>query len=250
MSEPVIEVADLRASYGTVEALHGVSLTVGEAEVVALVGPNGAGKTTLLRAICGDVRVRGSITYRGRSIAGWRPHRIARLGVGHVPEGRGTFTDLSVAENLRLACLAARRRTSTGTRPSLDEAYAMFPILKEFRSRPAGALSGGQQQMLAICRALLARPDLLLVDEPSAGLAPKTSAEVFDELRRLLAESRISVILAEQNLARAFEIANRGYVLSSGHVALTGSVAELRERDEVLHVYLGSTTASRVGDTR
>ncbi|SFK73577.1 ABC transporter ATP-binding protein [Geodermatophilus ruber] len=249
MSEPVLEVADLRASYGTVEALHGISLTVGEAEVVALVGPNGAGKTTLLRAICGDVRVRGSVVYRGMETAGKKPYAIARLGVGHVPEGRGTFTDLTVAENLQLACLGAGDR-ARGNRPTPDEAYEMFPILREFRQRPAGALSGGQQQMLAICRALLARPDLLLIDEPSAGLAPLVTKEVFDELERLLAERRISVVLSEQNLTRAFAIAHRGYVLSSGRVVLSGSVSELQQRDELLHAYLGATTASHGGELR
>jgi branched-chain amino acid transport system ATP-binding protein len=244
VAEPTKEallIRDLRGYYGPVEVLHQLSLDVAEGEIVALIGPNGAGKTSLLRAVSGELRIRGEVTYRGASLRRRKPHSIARLGVGHIPEGRGTFIDLSVEDNLKLACRAANRfsREATSGKPTPAEAFDLFPELGHFRARPAGALSGGQQQMLAICRALLARPSLLLIDEPCVGLAPKTSAEVFQRLKDLIGERRVSVLLAEQNVARAAEIANRAYVVSSGNIVMQRLGDQLADNDLVRAAYFG-----------
>lgn len=237
MSEPALVVDELHAFYGHVEALHGVSLRVAEGEIVALVGPNGAGKTSLLRAVSGELRTRGSITFRRQELTRRRPFAIARLGVGHLPEGRGTFIELTVEENLRLACGATGR--SRKERVSPDEAYELFPALGDLQRAAAGSLSGGQQQMLAVCRAVLARPELLMIDEPCVGLAPVTSAEVFGKLRELITGTNMSVLLAEQNVARALGVASRAYVLSSGRITASGAAADLQGSDEVRAAYLG-----------
>jgi len=250
MSERLLSVEDLSAFYGRVQVLRGVSLHVAPRECVAVLGPNGAGKTSLLRAITGAIKIEGEVVFEGRSISHAPTHRIARLGIGHVPEGRGTFVDLTVEENLRLG-LMGRTRAKEATDEDLEWVYATFPILKRFRTRPGGALSGGQQQILALMRALLARPTLLLIDEPSLGLAPLVTAELFDLFASVRETWDLAVLLAEQNVRRAFGVADRAYVLSSGSVASEGTVDELTSGSDLLAAYLGDTetlTSTHPGD--
>ena len=231
----LLEIAELTAAYGPVRALHGVDLSVPEGRVVALLGPNGAGKTTTLRAVCGMVKAAGRVHYRGKDILGMAPEKVVRLGVAHVPEGRGTFNDLTVAENLRLG---AYGRKDKEVATDLDRWYGVFPRLAERRSQQAGSLSGGEQQMLAIARALLSRPVLLLLDEPSLGLAPRVTRELFDVLADVKA-SGTSMVLVEQNAALALELADTAYVLEAGRTVLSGPAADLRGNDAVRRSYLG-----------
>jgi branched-chain amino acid transport system ATP-binding protein len=219
------------ARYGEVHALHGVSLEVGEGEVVSVLGPNGAGKTTTLRAVSGMVRTSGAITFDGARI-GRSPEAAARLGIAHVPEGRGTFPELTVWENLRLGAYTARR-------PDFDRAVALFPWLADRREQQAGTLSGGEQQMLALARALMARPRLLLLDEPSLGLAPIVVREIFAIVRRLNEDEGLTVLVVEQNANVALDSSQRAYVLEAGRVALAGTSAELRADDTIRRSYLG-----------
>jgi branched-chain amino acid transport system ATP-binding protein len=224
----MLQVQDLRVRYGAVEVLHGISFEVASGEVIALIGANGAGKTTTLAALSGLVSAGGSIRFEDRAILGRPPHEIVRAGIVQVPEGRLVLAGMSVEENLRLA-----------SRDGVDEAYARFPILRERRTVSAGSLSGGEQQMLAIARALLARPRLLLLDEPSLGLAPKVVTEVFAVLAELK-RSGTTMLLVEQNAAKALRLADRGYVLELGRIALEGPAAELLRDERVARVYLGA----------
>ena len=233
----LLRVEDLRASYGPVRALHGVDVTVEEGGVVAILGPNGAGKTTTLRALCGMVRTSGRIVFDGRSLAGLPTERIVRLGVAHVPEGRGTFTALTVEENLRLG--AYTRRDAAGVRTDLERWYAVFPRLAERRRQAAASLSGGEQQMLAIARALLARPRLLLLDEPSLGLAPRVTRELFGVLGQVKREQRTTMLLVEQNANLALELAEHAYVLEAGRTVLAGPAQRVRTDEHVRRAYLG-----------
>ena len=232
----LLEIEGLSATYGQVRALHRVDLTVGEGQVVALLGPNGAGKTTTLRAICGMVRAAGRIDFRGRDLTGMATEKITRLGVAHVPEGRGTFPGLTVDENLRLG--AYGRRDPEVPR-DIERWYGIFPRLADRRDQPAGSLSGGEQQMLAVARALLSRPSLLLLDEPSLGLAPMVVREVFEVLERIRAEEGTGMLLVEQNAALALELADAAYVLEAGRTVLSGPAAEIRAEDSVRRSYLG-----------
>jgi branched-chain amino acid transport system ATP-binding protein len=241
----LLELTSVRASYDGVRALHGMELQVGEGEMVALLGANGAGKTTTLRAISGTVAVEGAISFDGRKVTGWPTHRVARLGVGHVPEGRGTFVDLTVEENLTLGALARGRRLRDRVTADVAAVHEMFPVLREFSHRQAGALSGGQQQMLAIARAILGRPRLLLVDEPSLGLAPMVTTEILQSLRQLQGEWQLAVLLAEQNARRALAVVDRAYVLESGRVVAAGSAADLKEDTTVQDAYLGAEQTGR-----
>ena len=227
----LLELRDVEARYGPVRALHGVSLTVGEGEVVAVLGANGAGKTTTLRAISGTVKRSGEVLMGSRRLPA-APEQVARRGLAPVPEGRGTFGDLSVRENLRLGAYARRDG-------DLSRAYAYFPWLEERAGQPAGTLSGGEQQMLALARALIARPKLLLLDEPPLGLAPLVVRELFAIVRRLNDEEGLSVLVVEQNANVALETAHRAYVLETGRVAVEGPSAELREDEAVRRSYLG-----------
>jgi branched-chain amino acid transport system ATP-binding protein len=220
-----------------VRALHGVDLEVAEGAVVAVLGPNGAGKTTILRALTGMVRASGRITFAGRRLTGLPTERIVRLGVAHVPEGRGTFPTLTVEENLRLG--AYLRRDGAAVRADLDRWYTVFPRLAERRGQAAGSLSGGEQQMLSIARALLLRPRLLLLDEPSLGLAPKVVRELFEVLGRVKREQRTTMLLVEQNANLALELADRAYVLEAGRTVLAGPAAEVRTDEQVRRAYLG-----------
>jgi branched-chain amino acid transport system ATP-binding protein len=231
----LLELRNVEARYGPVAALHGVSLTVGEGEIVAVLGANGAGKTTTLRAISGTVRRSGEILLGGAPI-GRTPEATARQQVAHVPEGRGTFVELSVEENLRLG---AYTRRDGAVAADLDRVLDWFPRLRERLPQQAGTLSGGEQQMLALARALMLSPRLLLLDEPSLGLAPLVVAELFAIVRRLNEEEGVAVLVVEQNATVALAAAQRAYVLESGRVAVEGSSAELREHDEVRRSYLG-----------
>jgi branched-chain amino acid transport system ATP-binding protein len=233
----LLSVQDLVVAYGVVRALKGVSLRVDEGEIVALIGPNGAGKTTLLLSVSGVlVPHTGTIRFAGALIGGRPAHAIARLGIAQVVEGRGIFGSLSVLENLSLG--AIRRRDHSAVDREIEETFVRFPRLAARKGTAAAALSGGEQQMLAIARALLSRPRLLLLDEPSMGLAPLVAEEIF----RLIAEigrHGTTVVLVEQNAMRALEISARAYVLASGVVVREGSASELRDDPSLLHAYLG-----------
>jgi branched-chain amino acid transport system ATP-binding protein len=231
----LLELRDVHARYGGIRALHGVSLGVGEGQIVSVLGPNGAGKTTTLRAISGMVRRSGSIRFAGRSLQRLGPDGVARLGIAHVPEGRGTFSELTVWENLRLG--AYTRRGSI--QPELERVFSYFPWLAERRRQQAGTLSGGEQQMLALARAFVHRPRLLLLDEPSLGLAPVLVAELFRIVRELNEKEGLTVLVVEQNAHLALQAAADGYVLEAGRVALSGTSEELRADDSVRRSYLG-----------
>ncbi len=233
----LLDVRDLRASYGDVRVLHGLDFSLKEGSVTTLLGANGAGKTTTLRALCGMIRTTGEVTFGGKRIAGRSTEDIVRLGVAHVPQGRGTFVRLSVEENLQLGAMT--RRDRAGIAADLERMYALFPILRERAGQAGGTLSGGEQQMLAIARALLLRPRLLLLDEPSFGLAPLIVQEIFGIMRRIREESGVGILLVEQNANYALEVSQRGYVLETGRVVLANDSAHLREDPEVQKAYLG-----------
>jgi branched-chain amino acid transport system ATP-binding protein len=233
---PLLELARLNASYGHRRVLHEVDLCVEEGEIVAILGANGAGKTTTLRAICGSTQRAGQLTFLGRSLLRCSAADAARLGIAHVPEGRGTMGQLTVAENLQMGAYVRRDR---GIAADLERVFAYFPILKERRKQYAATLSGGEQQMLAIGRALMASPKLVLLDEPSLGLAPLVSQRIFDLIATINRDSGAAVLLVEQNAVAALQISHRAYVLESGRVAVSGSSAELKEHDGVRRSYLG-----------
>jgi branched-chain amino acid transport system ATP-binding protein len=237
MAEPLLALEGVEARYGPVKALHDISLTVAEGEIVAVLGANGAGKTTTLRAISGTVRRSGSIRFAGKSIAGRSPEAVARLGIAHVPEGRGTLSELSVGENLRLGAYARRDRAAI--REDEERLFVNFPWLEKRRSQRAGTLSGGEQQMLALARALMLRPRLVLLDEPSLGLAPRVVAEIFEIVAELNEREGLTVLVVEQNAILALEAASRAYVLEVGRVALEGGSDELRRNESVRKSYLG-----------
>jgi branched-chain amino acid transport system ATP-binding protein len=234
---PLLKVADLKAYYGQTQVLHGVSFGLEAGGITTLLGANGAGKTTTLRAICGMVATGGAIELDDRPIAGRPTEEIVRLGVGHVPEGRGTFTHLTVDENLRVA--AYTRHDRTEARRDREMVFEYFPILKERIDQQAGTLSGGEQQMLAISRALMLRPRLLLLDEPSFGLAPLIVQEIFRIMRRINSEAKMSLLLVEQNAALALDLADHAYVLETGRVVMSGSAAEIKRDEGIRKSYLG-----------
>lgn len=232
----LLEVDGLVAGYGAIVAVKGISLVVDEGEIVTLIGSNGAGKSTTLRAISGLIRPReGDIRFAGRSIVGLKPHEIVGLGIAHVPEGRGIFGSLTVRENL---LLGAHRRRDAGVRDDLERVFGLFPRLRERLRQVAGTLSGGEQQMLAIGRALMARPRLLLLDEPSMGLAPVLVEAIFQTIVEIR-QSGTPILLVEQNAAAALDIADRAYVLESGTIAISGTGRELARNDDVRRAYLG-----------
>ncbi len=228
----LLELSDVTARYGQVVALHGVSLTVEDGEIVALLGANGAGKTTTLRAVSGAVRRTGDVVLGGKRLARATPEVVARNGVAHVPEGRGIFAELTVWENLRMGAYTVRR-------PDFATVLGYFPWLQERRNQQAGTLSGGEQQMLALARAFLSRPRLLMLDEPSLGLAPIITREVFRVVTELNQKEGLAVLVVEQNAAVALAAAKRGYVLETGRVAVSGSADELKSNDAVRTAYLG-----------
>ncbi|HSU99004.1 MAG TPA: ABC transporter ATP-binding protein [Roseiarcus sp.] len=233
----ILEVRGLEAWYGPVQALHGLDFEVEEGGATAVLGANGAGKTTLLRALSGLVRRAGSIRFRGRPIGALAAEDIARLGIAHVPDGRGTFQDLTVEENLRLGAYV--RADRQGVRKDFDRVFGLFPVLAERRRQQAGTLSGGEQQMLAIGRALLMRPSLLMLDEPSFGLAPLVVAEIFRALDGVNRDEGVSLLLVEQNVALALDLADRAVLIETGRVALSGPSQAIRADEAVRRSYLG-----------
>ena len=230
----MLELHNIEARYGPVKALHGVSLHVGNGELVAVLGANGAGKTTTLRAISGTVRRSGDVVFAGKKLPR-RPEATARAGIAHVPEGRGTFSELSVWENLRLGAYVRR----TNIKQDAQRVFTFFPRLEERRDQQAGTLSGGEQQMLALGRAMMGRPKLLLLDEPSLGLAPLVVKEIFEALARMKSDEGMSVLIVEQNANLALAHAARAYVLEVGNVVVEGTSDELRAHESVRKSYLG-----------
>jgi branched-chain amino acid transport system ATP-binding protein len=234
---PLLEVNDLSVSYGAIGALKGVTLSVGQGEVVALIGANGAGKTSTLRAVSGLVKpVRGSITFRGAPLTGLKANQVVAKGLAHAPEGRGIFPNLTVQENLDLG--AWLRTDGDAIASDLERCFSLFPRLKERRDQLAGTLSGGEQQMLAISRALMSRPALLLLDEPSLGLAPQVTQTIFRILRDVNATG-MSILLVEQNAHLALGLAHWAYVLETGTLVLQGTGAELLASEDIRKAYLG-----------
>ena len=235
----MLKVFGLSVSYGGLHALADVSLDVGDGEFVTIVGPNGAGKTTLLKAIAGAVLpAAGRIEYRGENVATRPPHARARAGIAHVPEGRKVFSSLTVLENLELGSYRSQARPQRAE--GLDAVYGLFPVLRERRAQLAGSLSGGEQQMLAIGRGLMARPDLLLLDEPSQGLGPRIVEMIFEAIAAIRRARRLTILLVEQRVVEALELCDRGYVLETGRVTLAGDSATLLADARVQRAYLGA----------
>jgi branched-chain amino acid transport system ATP-binding protein len=233
----LLEMRDVHAAYGPVQVLRGMDLRVDEGEVVVLLGANGAGKTTTVRAICQMVGTKGDIEFDGVQLVGKRPEKMAGLGIAHVPQGRGTFPELTVEENLDVGAYARKDRSSI--RADMDRWFQMFPRLAERRKQQAGSLSGGEQQMLAVSRALMSRPRLLLLDEPSLGLAPIVIQDLFAKFGELNRQEEVTMFVVEQNANIALGLADRAYVLEAGTIVLSGSADELRADDSVRRAYLG-----------
>ncbi|MGD9950384.1 MAG: ABC transporter ATP-binding protein [Desulfobulbus sp.] len=234
----MLELENIAVFYGNIQALHGVSLTVNQGEIITLIGANGAGKSTTLMAISGIIPPRkGSIRFEGRNITGMVPDGIVKLGLCQVPEGRHIFPDLSVAENLDMG--AFLRKDNKGINNDRDAMYQLFPILAKRRNQPGGNLSGGEQQMLAISRALMARPRLLLLDEPSMGLAPLVTRQIFEIIQTINNEQRTTIFLVEQNANLALQVAHRGYVLENGRVVMQDQAAALLSNTAIQKAYLG-----------
>jgi branched-chain amino acid transport system ATP-binding protein len=232
----LLEVSGLCAGYGQVQVLRDVDFTVDDGEMVVLLGANGAGKTTTLRALCQMIDTWGSVRFAGEELVGKRTERVVRRGIGHVPQGRGTFPELTVEENLEAG--AYTRKDRAGVRDDIDRWFSMFPRLQERRTQQAGSLSGGEQQMLAVARALMSRPRLLLLDEPSLGLAPLVIQGLFRQFAELNKEG-ITMFVVEQNASLALGVAHRAYVLEAGQIVLSGSADELQTDDSVRRAYLG-----------
>ena len=233
---PLLEAKGLHAAYGESRVLHGIDFAVAEGGVTALLGANGAGKTTTLRAICGMVKTEGEIWLAGARIDGIATEAVVRRGVAHVPDGRGTFMELTVEENMKLGAYTRRDRQVAA---DFDRMFSYFPRLRERYHQQAGTLSGGEQQMLAIARALLLRPRLLLLDEPSFGLAPLIVQEIFAIMRRIRAEEHVSILLVEQNASLALDFAEQAYLLETGRIVISGPAAEIRKDESVRRSYLG-----------
>jgi branched-chain amino acid transport system ATP-binding protein len=235
---PMLKVTNLDARYGQIQVLRGVSFEVQDAEIVVILGANGAGKTTTLRAVCGMVSTSGSVTVAGREVRGKGTSDIVRMGVAHVPQGRGTFPELSVLDNLNVGAYV--RKDRKGIDEDIDRWMDVFPRLRERRSQSAGSLSGGEQQMLAVARAMMSRPKLLLLDEPSLGLAPLIIEDLFRRFGDINKETGTTMLVVEQNANLALDIASRGYVLESGSIILAGTAEELRTNEAVREAYLGA----------
>jgi branched-chain amino acid transport system ATP-binding protein len=250
--QPLLRVVNLECAYGPVRALHGISLDVPAGRIVTVLGANGAGKSTLLKAVSGAVLPqKGSVWFRGTEVTGWRPERIVRAGVAHSPEGREVFALLSVHDNLMMG---AYTRAAGSQKPAvaedLERMYGYFPILRDRSRQLAGTLSGGQQQMLAIARALMARPELLLLDEPSLGLSPLLTQEVFAIVERVNRERGTAVLLVEQNAHMALELAHHGYVLEVGRIVMSDSSDKLRANADIQEFYLGARSEGVRGEQR
>ena len=233
----LLEVKNLRAGYGPTEVLHGIDLAIEEGTITTLLGANGAGKTTTLRALCGMVKTSGEVFFAGKRIDGRATEDIVRLGVAHVPDGRGTFGSLTTEENLRLGAYVRKDRAAVEA--DYERMYGYFPRLKERRMQQAGTLSGGEQQMLALARALMLRPRLLLMDEPSFGLAPLIVKEIFRIMKEINAREKMTMLLVEQNAAMALELADHAYLMETGSLVLSGPAAEVKLDEAVRRSYLG-----------
>ena len=234
----VLQVHGLRAGYGSIRVLHGLDFEVKEGEIVAFLGANGAGKTTTLRALSGIIPARGAILLDGQDVIAMSADKRAQRGIAHIPQGRGTFVDFTVAENLALGAYLLRDKAAI--RSALDYWDDIFPWLAARRNQPAGSLSGGEQQMLAVARALMTKPRILMCDEPSLGLAPTTTQSLFSLLDRLSNERGMAILLVEQNARLTLKIAHRAYVIESGEMKLAGSAAELRDNPLIRQAYLGA----------
>jgi branched-chain amino acid transport system ATP-binding protein len=249
VSAPILELANVESSYGPVQALRGVSLAVSEGKIVTVLGANGAGKSTILKTISGIIDPsKGQVKLHGGEIQGWSPDRIVRAGVVHVPEGREVFPLLSVEDNLRMG--AYTRRDKDGVARDLEAVFAYFPILRERAGQEAGQLSGGQQQMLAIARALLSRPRVMLMDEPSLGLSPLLTREIFRIIRRINRERGTTILLVEQNAHMALEVGDFGYVLEVGRIVMEDTCANLAQKEDIQEFYLGVQSAGVRGQRR
>ena len=236
MTDRVLDVSGLKGGYGLIQVLHGIDFHVNEGEAVVILGANGAGKTTTLRAICGMIETSGSVKLNGEEIIGSKSADIVRRGVAHVPQGRGTFPELSVEDNLEVG---AYTRTDNEVQADMERWYETYPVLYQRRTQSAGSLSGGEQQMLAVARALMSRPSLLLLDEPSLGLAPLIVEDLFERFGSLNKEQGVTLLVVEQNAALALGIADRGYVLASGEIDVEGPADELINDDAIRRAYLG-----------
>jgi branched-chain amino acid transport system ATP-binding protein len=249
VTTPVLQLLNVESNYGPVQALRGVSLSVEEGKIVTVLGANGAGKTTTLKTISGIIApLKGQVKFRGAEIQGSAPDKIVRGGIVHVPEGREVFALLSVEDNLRMG--AYTRSDADGVAKDLEAVFGYFPILRERARQEAGQLSGGQQQMLAIARALLARPSVILMDEPSLGLSPKLTKEIFDIVVRINRERGVTILLVEQNAHMALKIADFGYVLEVGRIVMEDTGARLAEKDDIKEFYLGMKAAGARGARR
>ncbi len=233
----LLELTDLSAGYGAADVIHGLNMKIEEGSITTLLGSNGAGKTSTLRAICKMIRTRGQIVFEGQRLDGLSTEDIVRLGVAHVPDGRGTFTSMSAEENLRLGSYT--RKDKRAVADDQERMFHYFPRLKERRHQQAGTLSGGEQQMLAIARALMLRPRLLLLDEPSFGLAPLIVKEIFGIMRTINETEKVTILLVEQNAAMALDLAHQAYLIETGRLAMSGPAVELKQDEAVRRAYLG-----------
>jgi len=249
MADALLEVRNIETHYGIITAIRGVSLDVREGSIVAVLGANGAGKTTVLKTICGVMDPeKGTVRFEGREIQKQTPDRIVRMGIAHVPEGREVFPYLTVRENLEMGAYSRRDRDAIGE--DLERAYGYFPVLKERRDQEAAQLSGGEQQMLAISRALMARPKLLLLDEPSLGLSPLLVNEIFTIIKRVNQEQGTTMLLVEQNANMALKTGDYGYVLEAGRIVMEDSCERLREKEDIKEFYLGVRDTGVRGERR
>jgi branched-chain amino acid transport system ATP-binding protein len=249
MGPPLLEASNIETSYGPIMAIRGVSFAVPRGSIVTILGANGAGKTTVLKTVSGVMDAqKGTVVFDGRPIHGMDPDRVMRLGLAHVPEGREVFPFLSVRENLRMG--AYTRRDADGIARDLEMVYDYFPVLRTRADQRAGSLSGGEQQMLAISRALMARPKMMLLDEPSLGLAPRLVKEIFEIIGRINREQGVTVLLVEQNANMALHLADYGYVLEVGRIVMADTCARLMEKDDIKEFYLGMKESSVRGTRR
>ncbi|TXL73276.1 ABC transporter ATP-binding protein [Vineibacter terrae] len=249
MAEPILKVSNIETYYGPIMAIRGVSFDVPQGGIVTILGANGAGKTTVLKTICGVMDPqKGSVAFEGREIQRTDPDKVMRLGISHVPEGREVFPFLTVRENLRMG--AYTRRDPDGVAQDMSTVFGYFPVLKERADQRAGSLSGGEQQMLAISRALMARPKVMLLDEPSLGLSPKLVLEIFDIVTRINRERGVTILLVEQNANMALKVADYGYVLEVGRIVMADTCARLMEKDDIKEFYLGIKDQGARGQRR
>ena len=233
----MLTIKDLRAYYGQIQALHGLEFSLNEGSVTTLLGANGAGKTTTLRAICNMIRSTGNIEFEGKPLTGMSTENVVRLGIAHVPQGRGTFTNMTVEENLQLGAIS--RSDTKNIDSDIERMYAHFPVLKQRHTQQAGTLSGGEQQMLAVARALMLRPRLMLLDEPSFGLAPLVVRDLFGILSKINREDKVTILVVEQNAQLALELAEKAYVIETGRIVMSGSAKEIANNEDIRKSYLG-----------